>query len=239
MEFITPLSIILLSAAVHASFQLSISTLTIMSGHTLGRQQSHLRLVRLMSGFLLGAATMTALLLATVVYGAQMLAANTLMLPVVWAAVCGMLFGLGVAVWLFYYRRDKGTVLWLPRKTAEYLATRSKKTKNSAEAFGLGMMSVFGEILFIGAILLVAALIIATLPPAMQLLSGSLYVGVSLLPLLLVAALVGSGHKLSGIQRWREANKHFLQFVAGSSLLVLGFYLYVVEVLSAGGTMNG
>lgn len=234
MEFITPLTVILLTAAIHASFQLSISTLTIMSGHSLGRQQSHLRLVRLMSGFLLGAATMTALLLVAMLYAIEMIFSDGTILAVVWAGVCGMLFGLGAAVWLFYYRRDKGTMLWLPRKTAEYLAERSKKTKNSAEAFGLGMMSVLGEMLFIGGLLLVAALVLSTLPVSMQVLMGSLYVGVSLLSLIVVAALVGGGHTLSSIQRWRETNKHFLQFIAGSSMLVLGFYLYVSEVLSRG-----
>lgn len=177
---------------------------------------------------------MTALLLVAMLYAIETIFSGGTILGVVWAGVCGMLFGLGVAVWLFYYRRDKGTMLWLPRKTAEYLAERSKKTKNSAEAFGLGMMSVFGEMLFIGGLLLVAALVLSTLPVSMQVLMGSLYVGVSLLSLIVVAALVGGGHKLSSIQRWRETNKHFLQFIAGSSMLVLGFYLYVSEVLSRG-----
>lgn len=234
MEFLTPFSIILLAAAVHASFQLSISTLTLMSGHALGTKQSQARLVSLMGSFLLGTAAMTALLLTAAVYLGSLLLRDGLVPPIIWAAVCGMLFGLGVAVWLFYYRRDKGTMLWLPRKTAEYIASRSKKTKNSAEAFGLGLASSFGELLFTGALILVAGLIIAMLPLELQPAAGLLYVGVSLLSLALVAALVGSGHRLSGIQRWREANKRFLQFVAGSSLLVLGFYLYVNEVLSLG-----
>lgn len=235
MELITPFSIILLAAAIHASFQLSVSTLTVMSGHALGRKQSHTRLVGLMGGFLLGAATMTTLLLVAAMYTVHLLFQGGEVVPdVLWAAVCGMLFGLGVAVWLFYYRREKGTMLWLPRRTAEYLAERCKKTKNSGEAFGLGMASIFGELLFIGALLAVVALVLLPLALPLQILGGAIYVGVSLLSLLLVAALVGSGHKLSRIQQWRETNKRFLQFVAGSSLLVLGFYLYVTEVLGHG-----
>jgi hypothetical protein len=42
---------------------------------------------------------------------------------------------------------------------------------------------------------------------------------------------------LSRIQRWREANKHFLQFAAGSGLLILGFFVYVNEFL--GPTFGG
>lgn len=234
MQLLTPLSIILLAAAIHASFQLSISTLTMLSGHSLGRKQSQARLVSLLSGFLLGTATMTTLLLIAAAYVGRLLLQDGQVPAIIWAAVCGMLFGLGVAVWLFYYRRDQGTMLWVPRKAADYLTTRSKKTKNSAEAFGLGLASSFGELLFTGTLLLVAGLVIAMLPLGIQPIVGMLYVGVSLLSLALVAALVGSGRRLSSIQHWRETNKRFLQFIAGSSLLVLGFYLYVSEVLMLG-----
>ena len=51
--------------------------------------------------------------------------------------------------------------------------------------------------------------------------------------------LIGGGHKLSRIQKWREDNKRFMQFAAGSALLVLGFYMYVNEVVAAVTTVTG
>ena len=47
MDYITSFIMIALAATIHASFQLSISTLTLMSGHSLGTQQSHQKLVSL------------------------------------------------------------------------------------------------------------------------------------------------------------------------------------------------
>jgi hypothetical protein len=44
--------------------------------------------------------------------------------------------------------------------------------------------------------------------------------------------LIGSGHKLSAIQKWREDNKGFLQFAAGGALAVLGFFVYVCKIIS-------
>ena len=234
MEYLIPFSIIALAAAIHGSFQLSISTLTLMSGHSLGRKQSQSRLLRLLSGFVSGVAGITALLFIAFVYGIEFALGDRGVPAVLWAALCGILFGLGVAVWLFYFRKGNGTMLWLPRTVALYLAERSKRTKSTAEAFALGMASVTGELLFIVAPLGVAAMVGVTLPPVLQVAALLLYVLVSLLSLLLVAALVASGHKISQIQRWREENKRFLQFMAGSSLLVLGFYLYVNEVVLLG-----
>lgn len=225
------LSIVCLAALIHASFQLSISTLTLMSGHTIGRGRSHMRLLSLLGGFTAGAATMTTLLICTLSLAVLYLTSSDTVPPVLWAAACGLLFGVGIAVWLFYYKQGKGTVLWLPRPTSEFLAERSKKTKNTGEAFALGLASVFGELLFIIAPLITAALVLFPLSSDYQLLGILLYVAISMSSLLLVALLVSGGHKLSHIQRWREANKSFLQFASGTALFVLGFYLYVNEVL--------
>lgn len=231
MTNLVALSIVCLAALIHTSFQLSISTLTLMSGHVLGRGQSHTRLVSLLGGFTMGVAVMTTLLICTLGFWLSHLITPNVVPSILWAAACGLLFGVGVAVWLFYYRNARGTMLWLPRSTAKFLAERSKRTRNTGEAFALGLASVFGELLFIIAPLLVAVLAMIPLPGDVQLLAIVLYVAISLLSLLIIAVLVSGGNKLSDIQRWREANKRFLQFAAGTALFVLGFYLYVNEVL--------
>jgi hypothetical protein len=203
-----------------------------MSGHHLGRGRSQKQLVNLISGFLLGVVTMTTLLLCTTALVAQTLALNV-QFSILWSAACGLAFGVGVAVWIFYYpRKTRGTTLWLPRKTAEYIAERSKKTTNSGEAFGLGLASVFAELVFISAPIFIAAMALISRPPLEQLGGIILYVALSSLTITIVAALVGGGHKISEIQKWRENNKGFLQFIAGSGLLALGFSIYVNEILA-------
>jgi hypothetical protein len=57
--------------------------------------------------------------------------------------------------------------------------------------------------------------------------------------LLIVNGLIGSGHKISSIQKWRENNKRFLQFAAGSGLLILGCYLYVDKVVAVSVALHG
>ena len=231
LDLSTSLAIVLLAALCHASFQLSISMLTLLSGHALGRRAAHLRLMRLTGSFIAGAGVMTVLLLTLVAFVLDVfLPPQTPLL--VWAAYAGGVVGVGVSVWLFYFRREPGTTLWVPRGFARFLGDRAKSTKNSAEAFGLGLTSVISELLFAFAPLAIAALILVQLTPKWQVVGILLYGVVSLLPLLTVGALIGGGHKLSRIQHWREANKNFLQFAAGSGLLVLGAYVYVTQVLS-------
>ncbi|MES2876670.1 MAG: hypothetical protein V4678_04345 [Patescibacteria group bacterium] len=231
MNILDSLLIIAVAALIHASFQLSVSMLTLLSSHAIGAKRSHARLLGLTGAFTSGVFVMTVLLLSTTALFIQLTvtSSNTVL---AWITACGLLFGLGAAVWIFYYRREQGTTLWIPRGMARYLSDRTKATKQTSEAFGLGISSVLAELLFIFAPVLITALVLSGLEPVWQLAGITLYASLSLFPLLLVNGLIGSGHKISHIQRWREDNKRFLQFVAGSGLVVLGFYVYVDQVIT-------
>lgn len=231
MDILTSLLVIGFAGLIHASFQLSVSVLTLLSGHAIGAKRSHGRLLHLMTSYITGTKVMTLLLLSFFALLAYELFGGN---PpeIAWAVACGILVGLGIAVWLFYYRREKGTSLWIPRSFASHLNDRSKATKTGAEAFSLGLTSVISELLFIIGPLTIAALTLLGLPPLWQLVGLAIYTGISTIPSLIVWALIGSGHKLSRIQAWRESNKYFLQFAAGTSLLVIGFFVYVSEVIS-------
>lgn len=236
MDTVSSIVVIAFAALIQASFQLSVSVLTMLSGHSISAKHSHLRLLRLTTSYIAGIKVMTLLTLSFLsvvlidLFGTD--------IPqVLWASACGVLFGLGVAVWIFYYRREKGTSLWIPRSFADHLNSRSKATKTGVEAFSLGLTSIFSELLFLIGPLLIAAMVLVSLPSIWQLAGLAIYTIVSALSSLIVWALIGGGHKLSEIQKWRESNKNFLQFAAGGGLLVLGLYVYVSEVVTyvAGG----
>ncbi len=230
MDIPNSIAIIALAALVHASFQLSVSVLTLLSGHAIGSKRSRAKLIRLTTSFVIGAGIMTMLLVSF----------SSLVLlhlfgsdapQIIWATACGLLIGVAVAIWMFYYRRDKGTVLWIPRGVADYLTKRTKATKMSAEAFGLGLSSVIGELLFIIAPLFISALTLIQLPPIWQLVGIAIYTIISMASLIIVWVLIGSGRTLAQIQRWRESNKNFLQFSAGLGLIVLVFFVYANEMI--------
>jgi hypothetical protein len=231
MDIASSLAIVTLAALIHASFQLSVSVLTLLSGHAIGARHSQARVMRLTFGFVSGVGVMTLLTLSFI--SLLFLHAFGHNAPdFIWAIACGLLIGVGLAVWFFYYRREKGTSLWIPRSFARQLSDRSKATTSGAEAFSLGLVSVISELLFIAAPMIIAALVLINLPGHWQLVGIAIYAVISLLTLFSVWVLIGSGHKLSSIQKWREDNKHFLQFSAGGALLILGFFVYVYKLLS-------
>lgn len=232
MDILTSLAIIAFAALIHASFQLSVSVLTLLSGHAIGSQKSNARVLRLTTSYVIGAGVMTLLILSFVslvlinVFGSEV--------PLlVWAIVCGLAFGIGIAVWLFYYRKGReGTELWIPRAFARHLNDRSKATRYSTEAFSLGLTSVIAELVFIIPSISIAALVLLDLTGIWQLAGIAIYTLISLLGLLTVWSCIGSGRSLARVQKWRVENKRFLQFAAGSALIVLGFFVYVSKIMA-------
>ena len=212
MDILTSLAIVAFAALIHASFQLSVSVLTLLSGHAIGAKKSRARVLSLTTSYTTGAGIMTLLILS----------------------LTSLVFGIGVAVWLFYYRRrTDGTELWIPRSFAKFLNQRSKKTNQSAEALSLGLTSVIAELVFIIPTVAITALVLIDLPGIWQLVGIGIYTVISLLGLIIVWSLVGSGKSLARIQKWRTENKRFLQFSSGSALIVLGFFVYVSKILTA------
>jgi len=232
MDIPSSLAIVALAALIHASFQLSVSVLTLLSGHAIGKKRSQAKVLRLTASYIAGVGVMTLLLLSFISLVLLHIFGQVEVPLVVWAMACGLVLGIGVAVWLFYFRKEKGTKLWIPRAFAEHLTDRSKATKHSAEAFSLGLTTVIGELVFILPSLLITALVLLQLESEWQLIGIALYVAVSLLGLGIVWSLIGSGHSLSKIQKWREDNKRFLQFAAGSALIALGFFVYISKVVA-------
>lgn len=234
MNILTTLGIVALAALIHASFQLGVSMLTLLSGHSLSRKRSQFRIFRLTTSFVAGVATMSLLILSffALFLGYITTDHNHILL---WSIISGLLIGVGIAVWVFYYRPGDGTRLWIPRGIASFLTDRTKATKRSAEAFSLGVATVLGELPFLIAPLAVSAYALIHLPVSWQVVGITVYVVVSLSSLGIVWMLVGGGHKLSAIQAWREKHKLFLQFIAAAGLLILGAYTFVNEALIVAG----
>lgn len=231
--------ILIASGMIHASFQLSVSMITVMSGHALGKKTALSRLSQLAAAFALGAMTMVALGVSFLALLITNLFAD---LPAItWSIVSGLMMSIGVAVWLFYYRYDKpGTVLWIPRPIADYLSKRARSTKITPEAFTLGIASVVAESVFNLVPSLLTALLLVYLDPPLQLAGLLTYTLFATLPVIIITMKIGAGGSIAKIQRWRERNKRFMQFAGGSALILLGIYVYVQRIIvpiSIGGGM--
>lgn len=217
------------AAIIHAMMQLGVSVLTLMSGHSLGARKAHSRLLRLNIGYIIGTGAMTfSIISAGMVISDSLLQATPPQALFAGLAILSILSSLSVL--RFYYRRSPGTLLWIPRGLAEYLTKRAKTTKSSFEAVALGAMTAVMELPFtVAPIAIISVLMIFTSPSTrLAVILG--YCLVTVLPLVIITGMIGAGHKLSTIQRWREDNKKFLQYASSFGLLAASLYIVLFFV---------
>lgn len=226
---LSPFLLILLGAVfVHACFQLSVSVLTLLSSHTIGRRLPNARILNLNFWYILGVASM----IATLLVGAIALHRWALSVDphLATTVTVGVIPFIAILTVLFYYRRGRGTQLWLPRPAAEYITGRAKKTTSSVEAFALGMSTAVAELPFAIAPLAIVALAFQNFAVEYWFHLATAYAFVVVMPLIFVAFYISSGHKLSSVQRWREESKDYLKWTSAGALLLLTIYLLVLQI---------
>ena len=215
---------------VHASFQAGVSALTLLSGHSLKKRKAQRRLLHLNTAYISGVFGLTALLVIAFQALTRILPNNT---TAIWVAIALLSLIVGVAIAKTYYRRGKGTVLWIPRQLALLISTRAQKTKDPVEAFSLGMLTVVAELPLSATLFAAIGLLSSSLDQPYQLGVAAVYAITVSLPLIVITVMISGGHRLSTIQRWRENNKSFLQYSAGAGMILIA--LYIVTFYLVGG----
>lgn len=229
LDTIAPFALVIVAGLfAHACYALSLSMLTLVNSHAIGAATKHTVVMKLSLGYILGSILATLGLLAAITH----FFADTIMInerPIGWIVVGVLAMIIGWITLLFYYRRGKGTQLWLPRQTIQAISTRAKRTKTAVHAFGLGVVMVLLELPFLIAPLVIAGAVLGSLPALERSVGLVAYTLAAIMPLIVVTVMIGGGHKLSTIQRWREDNKKFLQYTSGGALILLGIYLLAIN----------
>ena len=228
---VQPGLLILVVVIVHASLQVGVSVLTLLSGHSFRKKQAHSRLVRLNLAYTIGAILISFLVL--IALQALLRAGHNDNISPLWPVIGFAMVITGIIIAFSYYRRGKGTVLWLPRNFATYLSNRAKKTRNSIEAGALGGMTVIAELPISLLLFLTIALLSYSLDSHDNIWWALGYAIAINLPLIIITILIGGGHRISQIQRWRENNKTFIRYNAGLGMIAAAIYIisfYILEV---------
>ena len=147
--------------------------------------------------------------------------------------LAGILFGVGILFCRFYFRKGRGTELFLSRKIADSLLKNAKNAKKPSDIFMLGAMSEMPELIFTLPLYVILALSIGNFTdPIMRTSLGIVAVMASAFPFLLIWGFFKSGRNLAEIQRLRVKNKQFIRF------FITGCYLIVMALLIATETVG-
>jgi len=227
MSVLTSLGILIVAMLIMFFMQLVPGVFLLFSHHVYGKY-SKIKASDLSLFFILGVELMLALILIILYLTLNAIFAFIRIDERMIFWIFGVIFIiLGILFLVFYFRRGDGTNLYISRKCANNFQRVINSTKKRSDAFLLGLISLIPELIFTLPIYLVVVLEIMKIEDNALARGGLiiLIVLVSIIPLLVMHILFGSGHNMANIQRVRVKNKLFVRITVSILFLVLATLL--------------
>jgi hypothetical protein len=139
----------------------------------------------------------------------------------------GLIAAEGIMYLTLYFRRGRGTKLYISRNVAKRYCVKAAAVKSRSDAFMLGQAALLPELIFILPVLIVAILTVGNFGPTPPARAGLLllFVIISICPLLLLHFCFTSGRNISDLLRFRYRYKSFFRF------MVVVFYFLVAMLM--------
>ena len=224
MSIFLSVGVLILATLILCCLCLKPGILMLFYHHAFGKN-SQKRANYLSAYFILGSATAVGILL-TVVF---MLTVDSAILH--WI-LTGVLVALGILYFLFYFRRGRGTELFLSRKQARSLVATAAAAKSPSDAFMLGAMAEIPELIFSLPVYVALAVGLNWLND--QILRTCLAIVAILCilaPLFITWGFLMGGRNLADLQRLRVKNKLFCRFFVAGCYFILAALLVGLEIL--------
>ena len=221
MSDLLSIATIALAGIVQASLQLSLGGLILLYHSSMGRHKRR-KTRYLAKSYIWGAAAISFISVCAGAFLIQSLMGKALRQEWMTIAV-GALAACAIVMYLLYYRKGRGTELWLPKTISSYITRRARRTNDNIEAFSLGMLSAFAELpITIAIYFIVANCLMNT---SMPLVAALIYVAIVVLPMFVLKLCIKSGRNVVAVQKWRIRNKAFAKIFSGSGFAVLALFI--------------
>ncbi len=143
--------------------------------------------------------------------------------------MAGIFLALGFFSFFFYYRKSRGTELFISRSVSKQLILRAKNINSRSDAFMLGLFSGTAELLFTLPIFIITVSTISNLDYSFRPAFALLFIISPAIPIISYYTMYHSGYNLAEIQRRRVKNKPFFRL-----MISVGFILLVLSVINLG-----
>lgn len=216
------LSLLALVALFENSLQLDAATLTFMSGHALGKQTSHRRLVKLTRSFTMGAVFIWWLLVSTTCLILYFSFGNFLGTIDFWGLLAILSIAEGLILICLILLHPDHQHPWISTGFKDFLYKRAKRTNSPAEAFSLGISSVVAQLPILIVPLILAGATLLSLPSHNLIIGILIFSIVAGLPLLIIHSLVSYKISISAIQQFCFKYRSFFKGMLIITLLTMG-----------------
>ena len=219
MSVFTSLGILLMVALIQGILQLAPGVFAYFYHYAIGKNS--LKKARLLSPFfvfgVLFTTILTFLIVVCLFHDSEILRAT----------MAGVFVALSVAGGAFYYRKGSGAKLYIPRKLAAALTTGARNADSAVDAFLLGLITGFSEIIFTLPLAIMVVLEVRTFDSwIIQFGLIALDIFLTIVPFIVISIFYRTGGNLADIMRVRIRNKDFYRLMLCFLFILLAAGLY-------------
>ena len=234
MSVFTSAGILILSMLIMAFLQLAPSVFLLFSHYSYGKY-SRKNTSNASLFFILGAETSTALIFILLyiamssLYIAPAFTDNLLG----WL-VAGIMIAIGIIFPFCYFRKGRGTKLFISRRLAKEFNYKAKTVKTRSDAFILGFISSLPELIFSFPVYIIAILEIMQIGDLaiIRAILSLCFILIKITPLITIHITMDRGYNLVNIQKTRVANKQFIRFFTSLTYILIGILIIIFGFFS-------
>ncbi|MBQ3436337.1 hypothetical protein IJG26_00015 [Candidatus Saccharibacteria bacterium] len=234
MNIFTSLGIAILIMFILAFLQFIPSIFLLFEHYTYG-QNSRTKAAKLSFFFIAGVYFATALLYLLIYF----IIASSSMIAYLDRSVYAWIFsGIFIAycfiMFFLYYRRGKGTELFVSRKITQKYTWAAIHSKTSSEAFFLGITSIIPELLFTLPLFICSTIELGVFEANIipKIIIIVLTILSSIIPLLAIYSAYTNHYNLVIIQKFRVKNKPFIKLFLGLLYLLIAVIIIAFRIIA-------
>lgn len=233
MSVFAPVSILILAMLIMAFLQLTPGVFLLFSHYSYGKF-SRKNASNASLFFILGAETSTALVfiliysLLSSLYVAPVSFTDNLL---VWI-IAGTMIAIGVIFPFCYFKKGRGTKLFISRRLAKDFDQKTRITKTRSDAFVLGFVASLPELIFTIPVYIVAATQIMKISDysTVRAMLSLCFILIKIAPLIAIHLTMDSGRNLAILQKSRVKNKQFVRAFISAIYLLIGILMIIFGV---------
>ena len=148
--------------------------------------------------------------------------------------IAGAMIAIGVIFPFCYFRKGKGTKLFISRRLAKEFNQKTKTAKSRSDAFVLGFIASLPELIFTIPVYMIAAIEIMKIgsTPILRAILSLGFILIKIAPLIAMHLAMDVGQNLAVIQKARAKNKQFTKYFIGTIYLLIGILVIIFGVFS-------
>lgn len=153
---------------------------------------------------------------------------------IVFYIMAGVFLAEAVIMPFLYYRKGKSTALFLPRRLARDILSRTAKVRNRSDCILLGAFIGLFELFFTLPLYIISASVLLNFDAFPRVLAIALYLTFSVLPLFIIRCSFRLGHNLADVERFRVKIKPAIKITLCISFILLSLATIYLGVLNNG-----